>query len=113
LDYTADIFNYYRNSDSNPFYIWCNAGHWDWPAGLDFVAIMFIAWGAIVHLSDRLGRKQDAKSAICRGGDHMKLYLLTQLFVRRKLGWLSVIFFVSGMIFEFVKLASDVVNHAQ
>lgn len=99
---------------------------------LDYLAITFIAWGAIVHLSDRLYMREDDAIAICRNlswssssppprmqmawqfqsnADKVNASLLTELVIKKKLGKLSAAFVLAGMLSEFVKLGIEIVSH--
>ena len=87
-------------------------GLWELEDGLTFIAIVFIGWAGIVHLSNRLSMNKADALAICRTDADINLHSLAELAKKIQLGRISVIFLVMGILSEMIRLGAHVLERA-
>lgn len=77
-------------------------GLWNWGEALNYVAISFIAWAGIVHLSDRLstGEKKTIALSKTKTEGHLNMDSMVHLAMKKKLGIISLIFLILGLFSE-------------
>jgi hypothetical protein len=83
-------------------------GIWSMDQSLTYVSIAFILWAGFLHLSDRLRINEHSATKLFSGGN---LENLIDLIIRKKIGWMSLVFLVLGVFGELVNLALAITNH--
>lgn len=87
------------------FVVWFyTAQHiWKLREGLDYAAIVFIAWAGIVHLSDRLFIDKSTAIAACTDNDKTNIVRLTEMIARRRIGLLCTFLLGLGFACEIAR----------
>jgi predicted RNA-binding Zn-ribbon protein involved in translation (DUF1610 family) len=87
------------------FVVWFyTAQHiWKLQEGLDYAAIVLIAWAGIVHLSDRLFINKSATIASCTNSNEVNINRLIELVAKRRLGLISASFLALGFMCEIAR----------
>lgn len=85
---------------------------WELKDGLTYVAIIFISWAGIVHLSDRLFMNKAEAIAICRTDHDINRHALVETAKRKQLGWIVLIFLVMGILTEVIELGAHILERA-
>ena len=88
-----------------PLVVWYyTAQHfWELKEGLDYAAIIFIAWAGLVHLSDRLFINKSTAIASCTNSNEVNIRRLIELVAKRRLGLISASFLALGLICEIAR----------
>lgn len=83
---------------------------WLLKEGLDYAAVVFIAWAGIVHLSDRLFMDRSASIAASITHSELAMHDLTDLVARRRIGFISASFLAMGFLLEIARFVVEKVG---